>query len=235
MVVLGGLGSITGAVARGDRAHPAARGAARAFAGTYRMVRLRARSSSSLMLLRPQGIFGTRELIWCRAAARRSPRRLAGARRREDARPMSDRRRVRSRSRTSPCAFGGLKALTEFDLDDAAGRAGRASSARTAPARPPRSTLLTGVYPPHRGRRARRAASASNGRRPHQIARRGVARTFQNIRLFKELTALDNVRIACHARRAQPASATRCSCAPPRYRAEEARHRSPAPSELPRA
>jgi branched-chain amino acid transport system ATP-binding protein len=38
-----------------------------------------------------------------------------------------------------------------------------------------------------------------NGKRPHEICRRGVARTFQNIRLFRELTALDNVRIACHA------------------------------------
>jgi branched-chain amino acid transport system ATP-binding protein len=38
-----------------------------------------------------------------------------------------------------------------------------------------------------------------NGMKPHAICARGVARTFQNIRLFKELTALDNVRIACHA------------------------------------
>ena len=38
-----------------------------------------------------------------------------------------------------------------------------------------------------------------NGLRPHQICARGVARTFQNIRLFRELSALDNVRIACHA------------------------------------
>ena len=43
------------------------------------------------------------------------------------------------------------------------------------------------------------AGERVNGRRPHQICARGVARTFQNIRLFKELTALDNVRIACHA------------------------------------
>ena len=37
-----------------------------------------------------------------------------------------------------------------------------------------------------------------NGWRPHQICCQGVARTFQNIRLFRELTALDNVRVACH-------------------------------------
>lgn len=34
----------------------------------------------------------------------------------------------------------------------------------------------------------------------HQITRAGIARTFQNIRLFKELTVFDNVRIACHQR-----------------------------------
>jgi branched-chain amino acid transport system ATP-binding protein len=38
-----------------------------------------------------------------------------------------------------------------------------------------------------------------NALRPHQICAKGVARTFQNIRLYKELTALDNVRVACHA------------------------------------
>ena len=34
---------------------------------------------------------------------------------------------------------------------------------------------------------------------PTRICELGVARTFQNVRLFKELTAFDNVRIACHA------------------------------------
>jgi branched-chain amino acid transport system ATP-binding protein len=38
-----------------------------------------------------------------------------------------------------------------------------------------------------------------NGRLPHQINHLGLARTFQNIRLFRALTALDNVKVACRA------------------------------------
>jgi branched-chain amino acid transport system ATP-binding protein len=38
------------------------------------------------------------------------------------------------------------------------------------------------------------------GKRPHQICAAGAARTFQNIRLFGELSVLDNVRVACHLR-----------------------------------
>jgi branched-chain amino acid transport system ATP-binding protein len=39
-----------------------------------------------------------------------------------------------------------------------------------------------------------------NGLKPYQIAAAGMTRTFQNIRLFGELSVLDNVRIACHVR-----------------------------------
>ncbi len=39
-----------------------------------------------------------------------------------------------------------------------------------------------------------------NGLKPHQIAANGLSRTFQNIRLFGELSVIDNVRLACHMR-----------------------------------
>jgi branched-chain amino acid transport system ATP-binding protein len=57
--------------------------------------------------------------------------------------------------------------------------------------------LLTGVYPPTDGS-IRVLGRDTRGLAPHDIAHLGVARTFQNIRLFRELSAYDNVRIACH-------------------------------------
>jgi branched-chain amino acid transport system ATP-binding protein len=53
------------------------------------------------------------------------------------------------------------------------------------------------VYPPTEGV-IRVGGRDTRGLSPHAIAHLGVARTFQNIRLFKELSAFDNERIACH-------------------------------------
>ena len=93
--------------------------------------------------------------------------------------------------------FGGLKALSEFDLvmrpGELVGLIGPNGAGKTTA-----FNAITGVYAPSEGD-VRVAGERVNGRRPHQICALGVARTFQNIRLFKELTALDNVRIACHA------------------------------------
>ncbi len=92
--------------------------------------------------------------------------------------------------------FGGLKALSDFDLALDAGElvgligpngAGKTTAFNT----------ITGVYAPTHGD-VFVDGERVNGRRPFQICRRGVARTFQNTRLFKELSVLDNVRIACH-------------------------------------
>ena len=57
--------------------------------------------------------------------------------------------------------------------------------------------LLTGIYQPTSGAITLEGKSLV-GLKPYQITRRGVARTFQNIRLFGNLSAFDNVRIALH-------------------------------------
>ncbi|BDG03399.1 ABC transporter ATP-binding protein [Anaeromyxobacter oryzae] len=93
--------------------------------------------------------------------------------------------------------FGGLKALSDFNLvmrpGELVGLIGPNGAGKTTA-----FNALTGVYVPSEGE-VLVAGARVNGEKPHQICARGVARTFQNIRLFKELSALDNVRIACHA------------------------------------
>ena len=95
--------------------------------------------------------------------------------------------------------FGGLKALSEFELEirkgDLKGLIGPNGAGKTTA-----FNVLTGVYLPSEGE-VFVCGEKVNGRRPHQINRLGLARTFQNIRLFKELTVLDNVRIAVLAER----------------------------------
>jgi branched-chain amino acid transport system ATP-binding protein len=93
-------------------------------------------------------------------------------------------------------AFGGLKAVTDFSLTLPTG----SLSGLIGPNGAGKTTifnLLTGVYAPDTGDILLDGESLL-GRRPHQIAKAGAARTFQNIRLFGDLTVLDNVRVACH-------------------------------------
>ena len=61
--------------------------------------------------------------------------------------------------------------------------------------------LVTGITPPTSGTLFHDGTDITTAR-PHQVARRGIARTFQNIRLFSELSALENVMIGrhCHTR-----------------------------------
>jgi branched-chain amino acid transport system ATP-binding protein len=92
--------------------------------------------------------------------------------------------------------FGGLKALGDFDLTlqprELVGLIGPNGAGKTTA-----FNAITGVYPPTSGD-VLLDGERVNGQRPHQICMKGIARTFQNIRLFKQLTALDNVRVACH-------------------------------------
>ena len=59
--------------------------------------------------------------------------------------------------------------------------------------------VVAGLYHPTAGRIAF-AGEDITGRKPHEIARRGIARTFQNIRIFANMTALENVLIGMHTR-----------------------------------
>ena len=95
-------------------------------------------------------------------------------------------------------AFGGLKAVQNFNLELPAGMLhgliGPNGAGKTTV-----FNLLTGVYRPDAGT-IKLDGQELIGLRPHQIAKAGMSRTFQNIRLFPNLTVLDNVRIACHLR-----------------------------------
>ena len=95
-------------------------------------------------------------------------------------------------------AFGGLKAVADFSLalepGCLQGLIGPNGAGKTTI-----FNLLTGVYLPTSGTIALDHVIL-NGKKPHEIAKAGLARTFQNIRLFSELSVLDNVRIACHLR-----------------------------------
>ncbi|MFN2548617.1 MAG: ABC transporter ATP-binding protein [Myxococcales bacterium] len=92
--------------------------------------------------------------------------------------------------------FGGLTAVSDFSLEVKP----RELVALIGPNGAGKTTvfnLLTGVYPPSDGSIIIMGRD-TRGLQPHAIAHLGVARTFQNIRLFRELSAFDNVRIACH-------------------------------------
>lgn len=92
--------------------------------------------------------------------------------------------------------FGGLKAVSELDLvlerGALAGLIGPNGAGKTTV-----FNLITGVYAPTSGE-ILLEGRAIHGRVTSWIARSGIARTFQNPRIFAALTCLDNVRIACH-------------------------------------
>ncbi|MEI6493580.1 MAG: ABC transporter ATP-binding protein [Verrucomicrobiota bacterium] len=92
--------------------------------------------------------------------------------------------------------FGGLKCVCDlsFSLDknELLGLIGPNGAGKTTV-----FNMVTGVYPPTSGRVTFDGVDVS-GQRPYRITGRGIARTFQNIRLFRSLSVFDNVRTACN-------------------------------------
>jgi branched-chain amino acid transport system permease protein len=92
--------------------------------------------------------------------------------------------------------FGGLKALNDVDLEVARGSV----HGLIGPNGSGKSTMmnvLTGIYKPTAGS-VEFAGHPITGRTPSQIALGGVARTFQNVQLFGEMTATENVLVGLH-------------------------------------
>lgn len=92
--------------------------------------------------------------------------------------------------------FGGIMALSGVDLrlreGELAGLIGPNGSGKTTV-----FNVVTGIYRPDEGTVAVSGKTIS-GFAPHRILAMGIARTFQNIRLFRNLTVMDNVRTALH-------------------------------------
>lgn len=92
--------------------------------------------------------------------------------------------------------FGGLQALDDFNIqvynDEIVGLIGPNGAGKTTV-----FNLLTSVYQPSRGSIAL-AGKKTRGKSTYQVTQSGIARTFQNIRLFRDISVLDNVMIAMH-------------------------------------
>ncbi len=92
--------------------------------------------------------------------------------------------------------FGGLRAVNDFGLTvkpgELAGLIGPNGAGKTTV-----FNMISGLYLPSRGDILFQGGSTV-GMEPFEITQQGIGRTFQNIRLFPNLTVLDNVRIAYH-------------------------------------
>jgi branched-chain amino acid transport system ATP-binding protein len=94
--------------------------------------------------------------------------------------------------------FGGLKAIDGLSINlnhrEILGLIGPNGAGKTTT-----FNMITGIYKPTTGR-VMFEGRPLNKLKPHEISSRGVARTFQNIRLFSELSVLDNIRTVFHHR-----------------------------------
>jgi branched-chain amino acid transport system ATP-binding protein len=117
--------------------------------------------------------------------------------------------------------FGGLTAVKELDMAVAVGEIygliGPNGAGKTTI-----FNLLTGVYEPTSGE-IYFEEKRIDGKRPYEISRCGVSRTFQNIRLFPGMSVLENVMTACHIHARQ--NLLDAVVRSPRFERDEREHR----------
>ena len=94
--------------------------------------------------------------------------------------------------------FGGLTAISDFNVslgaNAMAGLIGPNGAGKTTA-----FNLVSGFYQPTEGE-IRICGKPTAGLKPHKVTALGVARTFQNIRLWNQMTVLDNIRVAQHGK-----------------------------------
>ena len=125
--------------------------------------------------------------------------------------------------KTSKCTirFGGLIAVNELDMNvrqgEIYGLIGPNGAGKTTI-----FNLLTGVYAPTSGELYFQGQRI-DGLKPYEISRRGISRTFQNIRLFPSMSVLENVMTACHRHARQ--NVLDAVLRTPRFERDEREHR----------
>ena len=194
MVVLGGMGSLTGSVIAAivlTVLPEALRDFASARMLIYSVLLI------VMMIFRPSGLLGTREFsLWGLISRIKNmifrTGNNAGAQDTTATVPPRDMLEVKDLG----IQFGGLKALQglSFTMNpgEIVGLIGPNGAGKTTV-----FNLLTAVYQPTTGSIMLEQKSLL-GKNTHQITEMGIARTFQNIRLYKELSVIDNVKIGFH-------------------------------------
>ncbi|MEG0766422.1 MAG: branched-chain amino acid ABC transporter ATP-binding protein/permease [Clostridia bacterium] len=202
MVVLGGMGSITGAVIAATILTILPE-ALRGFAD-YRML-IYSVVLILMMLFKPSGLLGRKEfsltktLEWMGAWLGKALH-IAQKKKPSDVPDRSPDRSDREILRIEDLGiqFGGLKAVEHVSFSvhssDIVGLIGPNGAGKTTV-----FNLLTGVYQPTWGS-IQLDGKSLKGLATHQITRNGIARTFQNIRLFKDVSVIENVKTAFQSR-----------------------------------
>jgi branched-chain amino acid transport system ATP-binding protein len=102
--------------------------------------------------------------------------------------------------------FGGLVALSNVAMTVGEGEV-RGIIGPNGSGKSTLFNLVTGVYPADPGSLVHFRGEDITNREPHEIARRGLARTFQLLRIFAEMTVIENLLVGCHRQVEYPVAA----------------------------